>query len=81
MLWSIVPDIAAKIPAGIGSSVVNHRIFGNIFFFHKTLENIPTLESLFGLSLMLFILFSVFIIFWRHLRQQERQIQKIQRWR
>ena len=80
-LWSIVPNIISFVPWGIGSAVAGNSFFNNIFFFHRALENIPTLESIFGLGLMLFILFSVFIIVLRHLKQQEREIEKLKRLR
>ena len=81
VLWSIVPDIILLVPWGIGAAVASNPFFNNIFFFHRSLESMPTLQSIFGLGLMLFILFSVFIIFLRHLEQQEIQIRKLERWR
>ena len=83
-LWAMIPDMPRffrqDFPNAPFASILGHRQFeswlvewGNVFFFHRALDNQPKEYALFGLALII-VLYNLTILFfmWHHAKAYRR---------
>ena len=76
-IWSIIPNIASRLPLGFVGSILTNFWSSNIFFFYGVLSRIDHSGNILGLGIIFIVFFSLIIIYARHLGVQERELRSL----